>query len=87
MPNNTFTLEFSANDSLDSSGNGEGQTLLGDATITTDGNGDASFTATVPAGSGNIITATATNTNLLTSEFSAWIPVTADPRWHKSDTE
>jgi hypothetical protein len=48
------------------------------------------LTATVPAGSGNIITATATNVTDFTggtSEFSAWIPVTADPRWHKSDTE
>jgi parallel beta-helix repeat protein len=90
MPNTTFTLEFFANDSLDSSGNGEGQTWLGDATVTTDANGYADFTATVPAGSGNIITATATNPDIFgggTSEFSAWIPVTADPRWHKSDTE
>jgi parallel beta-helix repeat protein len=37
-PNITFTLEFFANDSLDSSGNGEGQTWLGDATVTTDAN-------------------------------------------------
>jgi hypothetical protein len=86
-PTTTFTLEFFANDSLDSSGNGEGQTWLADATVTTDANGYAAFTATVPAGSGNIITATATNAIGYTSEFSAWIPVTADPRWHKSDTE
>jgi parallel beta-helix repeat protein len=87
-PNTTFTLEFFANDSLDSSGNGEGQTWLGDATVTTDDTGQASFTVTVAAAlPDQIITATATDPLGNTSEFSAWIPVTADPRWHKSDTE
>jgi hypothetical protein len=59
----TFRIEFFANAGLDASGNAEGQTYLGFATVTTDNNGDATFTAAnlaaIPAGEG-YLTATAT---------------------------
>lgn len=60
----------------DPSGNGEGQTFLGEATVNTNASGDAAWSLTglaaVPAGT--VITATASTpvgSNLNTSEFSA----------------
>ena len=86
-PNTTFTLEFFANDSLDASGNGEGQISLGDATVTTDDAGQATFIVTVAAAlPDQFIIATATDSLGNTSEFSAWIPLTGDFPWHKRDT-
>jgi parallel beta-helix repeat protein len=85
--NTTFTLEFVANDAPNGSGYGEGQTWLGDATVTTDASGQVSFTVSVAAAlPGQIVTATATGP-YGTSEFSAWIPVIADIPWHKDETE
>ncbi|MGK7904369.1 MAG: S8 family serine peptidase [Hormoscilla sp.] len=70
--NTTFTLEFFANSTLDESGYGEGETFLGSQEVTTDSNGNASFTAnfstSVPVG--QFITATATDSDGNTSEFS-----------------
>src|SRR5262249_15157594 len=66
----------------DASGSGEGETLLGQATITTDGNGNATFSADVPQTlfAGQLVTATATAMNgttpLSTSEFSNTSTVT-----------
>src|SRR5207253_1683223 len=65
-------LEFFSNDQCDDDGYGEGQTLIGSTTVTTDGSGNASFAFT-PAGSvpvGKIVTATATDPSNNTSEFS-----------------
>jgi hypothetical protein len=45
----TFRIEFFTNPSPDPSGHGEGQTLLGSVTVTTDAGGNASFTASLPA--------------------------------------
>jgi titin len=78
-PNTTFTLQFFADPAPDASGKGEGRTLLGTLTVTTDGSGFASFTFTasqvVPPG--QVVTATATNANTQnTSEFSDPIAVT-----------
>ncbi len=71
-PGTTFTLEFFASPAVDPSGLGEGTTPLGLLTVTTDANGDASFTtqlaAVVPAGF--VVTATATDPANNTSEFS-----------------
>jgi uncharacterized repeat protein (TIGR01451 family) len=68
-----FRVEFFASPVCDSSGNGEGETFLGSATVSTGADGTASFTATLPTavGAGDAVTATATDPNGNTSEFSA----------------
>jgi Right handed beta helix region len=69
-----YRLEFFSNPSCDSSGNGEGEVFLGSTDVTTDGGGDATFTSVVlPGGSsaGEAVTATATDPDGNTSEFSA----------------
>ncbi len=70
--NLTYRVELFDNDTRNISGYGEGQTLLGFLDLTTDGNGSANFTFTngtaLPVG--HWITATATDTNGNTSEFS-----------------
>jgi CSLREA domain-containing protein len=80
-PNTTFRVELFANDACDPSGYGEGQFFLGAQDVTTDGSGDATFTAQVSSGFsiGQQITATATDPNNNTSEFSECFPVTLDP--------
>ncbi len=80
VPATTFAIEFFASPSCDSSGNGEGQTLLGEASVTTDSFGKASFLMSVPSGSSNqVVTATATDPAGNTSEFSACAGVTFAP--------
>ncbi len=74
VANTSFRIEFFANQSPNPSSYGEGQTFLGFATVTTDGSGNASFTATglaaLPAGQ-NYVSATATNTSTGdTSQFA-----------------
>ena len=71
--NETYRLEFFANDACDPSGHGEGQTFLGVTQVTTNVNGFASFNTTLNtiAGQGRIFTATATDADSNTSEFSA----------------
>ena len=68
----TFSLEFFANESCDGSGAGEGQTVLGSSSVTTDENtGVGIFTAhLLPQTEDQEITATATDPNGNTSEFS-----------------
>jgi hypothetical protein len=76
-PNTTFTLQFFSDPAADPSGLGEGQQLLGTSTVTTNGNGSVTFafvaSTSVPAG--QIITATATDPNNNTSEFSLPVQV------------
>ncbi|MFL6278125.1 MAG: BACON domain-containing protein [Blastocatellia bacterium] len=71
----TFTIQFFANDSCNSSSNGEGQIFLGSTSVMTNGSGNATINATLPtaATSGQSITATATDAQGNTSEFSACI--------------
>jgi Periplasmic copper-binding protein (NosD) len=73
--NKTYRLEFFSNPGCDGSGNGEGEVFLGSTDVTTDGNGDATFTSIVLAGApsvaGEAATATATDPDGNTSEFSA----------------
>src|SRR5439155_14384078 len=78
-PNTTYTLDFYANTAADPSGFGEGQRYLGAATVTTDAAGNVRFTVTVPGASaaGEVITATATDPDGNTSEFSGNRPPTA----------
>jgi len=83
IANTTFRIEFFSNNACDPSGNGEGKTFLGFTDVTTDASGDpggsvsfsAALTATVSPGS--FITATATDPNNNTSEFSLCLQVVA----------
>jgi uncharacterized repeat protein (TIGR01451 family) len=76
-PNTVFRLEFFSNTSCNPLGNGEGRTLIGAASVTTDGAGNVSFAVTfpVPVTPGQVITATATNPGNNTSEFSRCLMV------------
>lgn len=66
-PNSPFTVQLFAN-SRDVSN--PGQTYLGSRNVNTDANGDASFTASFPVASSNVIfDATATNASGETSEY------------------
>ncbi len=69
---NGFRLEFFANAAADPTGFGEGQTFLGFTTVNTDAAGNATFSVTLPVtvANGQFITATATDPNGNTSEFS-----------------
>ncbi|MBI2927940.1 MAG: right-handed parallel beta-helix repeat-containing protein [Verrucomicrobia bacterium] len=70
----TFRLEFFSNLTCDPAGNGEGAQFLGSAEVTTDGSGNASFDVTLPTRAlGRFVTATATDPNGSTSEFSACV--------------
>jgi hypothetical protein len=72
LANTTYTLDFFANESPDSSGYGEGQTYLGSTTATTDSSGNATFSVTfnLPFSPTQFITATATDPAGNTSEFA-----------------
>jgi hypothetical protein len=78
--NKQYRIEFFSNSACDPSGNGEGQTFLGTTNVTTDGAGNAAFTASLPVAVpvGQIVTATATDPANNTSEFSACTNVVLD---------
>jgi CSLREA domain-containing protein len=62
-PGMTVRVEVFASATCDVSGFGEGETLIGSASTTTDGSGNAGFSASVTSlAPGQIVTATATNT-------------------------
>jgi hypothetical protein len=70
-PNRTFIVDFYANTTADSSGYGEGGRWLGSVAVTTNSLGVAGFSTEVAnAVVDEFITATATNANFSTSEFS-----------------
>ena len=75
-PNTTFTIQFFASSPLDPTGVGEGAQFLGQATALTGADGLASYSANVPTllKSGQLVTATATDSAGNTSEFSS--PIT-----------
>jgi hypothetical protein len=77
VANTTFRLEFFDNTPCDPFGNGEGETFIGSADVMTDGNCNATIDATFPVAvaSGHVITATATDPNNNSSEFSACVTV------------
>ncbi|MBI3194239.1 MAG: T9SS type A sorting domain-containing protein, partial [Ignavibacteriae bacterium] len=70
--NATFVIEFFANDTLDTTGYGEGKYYIGSTSVTTNGTGNATFNVPFDIGNtgGNYITATATDSLGNTSEFS-----------------
>lgn len=72
QPNTNYTVDFYANLAPDNIGWGEGQFWLGSASVTTDTNGDASFSTPLPAPivRGRYFSATATDAAGNTSEFS-----------------
>ncbi len=67
----TYRIEFFANTTCDATGYGEGETFIGTTDVTTDADGNASFgPLTFPAAENTDITATATDPDGNTSEFS-----------------
>lgn len=76
-PNQAFLLQFFANPTCDSSGNGEGQLYLGQTNVMTGNDCNTSFVVNLPAQvpDGYVITATATDSANNTSEFSKCVSV------------
>ena len=70
--NATFQIDFYSSAALDPSGNGEGALFFNTTSVNTNGNGDATIDVTFPEvlAAGRVITATATDQNGNTSEFS-----------------
>ncbi|MBA2622612.1 MAG: hypothetical protein H0U88_03195, partial [Chthoniobacterales bacterium] len=65
-----YRIEFFANDAIDPSGFGEGQTFLGFVNVTTNASGNASFNASFPQiAAGKRVTSTATNANARPPSF------------------
>ena len=78
--NLTYNVDLYLTPVCDPSGNGEGLTFLGTTTVSTDDGGSGSFTANVPAlPAGQFVTATATNLDGGTSEFSACLSTVQPP--------
>jgi len=75
-PNTTFRLQLFDNAACDPTGFGEGQTLLGDRFVTTDATGTAAFSFGF-AGTAAHVTATATDPDENTSEFSNCVQATS----------
>jgi uncharacterized repeat protein (TIGR01451 family)/CSLREA domain-containing protein len=80
-----YTVEFFGTGACDTggfgAGFGEGETFLGSSTVTTDASGVATFafSSTTPSSVGDVITATATDPDGNTSEFSECRTVTGAP--------
>jgi hypothetical protein len=76
-PGATFTIDFYASPGCDASGNGEGANYLGSAPVTTAANGIAAFSASLPGTPAaiGVLTATATDANGSTSEFSTCLVI------------
>ncbi len=74
-----YRLEFFTNDACDDSGYGEGQIFIGATTITTDTNGEGVFRVELMSDIvvGQYVTATATDADNNTSEFSACVEAVA----------
>lgn len=66
VPGTTFTVQFFANPS----GTDEGKTFLGEKSVTTDANGDAAISFSTKRKASGAVTATATDPEGNTSEFS-----------------
>src|SRR5437867_2960649 len=77
VPSSSFRIEVFGNAACDPSGNGEGQTFLGAADLTTNNGGNGVFSVTAAFAPGDYITATATDESGNTSEFSGCLLATA----------
>ena len=77
LANTEFRLEFFASTTCDASGYGEGENVVGSTAMTTNAVGDVNFIANFSASvsSGQFVTATATDPEGNTSEFSACVEV------------
>jgi hypothetical protein len=74
VANTNYRIEFFANDAIDPTGYGEGQTYLGFVNTMTDGSCNATFSKSFPQiGTNQRVTATATDPSGNTSEFSGAI--------------
>jgi uncharacterized repeat protein (TIGR01451 family) len=73
LANTSYTLQFFASASADASGTVEGETYLGSFTVTTSAVGVTGYAVTLPGTlpAGQLVTATATDSDNNTSEFSA----------------
>ncbi|HET6974899.1 MAG TPA: SBBP repeat-containing protein [Pyrinomonadaceae bacterium] len=73
LPNTTFQVDLYSSAAVDPSGNGEGAQFMGSTAVNTDNNGNGTFNVTLPVAlaAGRVVTATATDPNGNTSEFSA----------------
>ena len=72
-PNTAFQIDFYSNAAVDPSGHGEGALFFGTTSVSTNASGSASIDVTLPIAlpSGRVLSATATDPNGNTSEFSA----------------
>jgi uncharacterized repeat protein (TIGR01451 family)/CSLREA domain-containing protein len=70
-PSTTFRVELFSNFGCDTSGFGEAETFLGSVDVTTDGGGNAHFSAPFAVPGGRVAAATATDADGNTSELSA----------------
>lgn len=86
MSSNSYSIDLYANETCDPSTNGEGKTFLGTSITQTGGNGIAAFRAYIGKGvpAGQYITATATDNQNNTSEFSQCKQVVSEPIVHRS---
>ena len=71
--NQLVTIDFYGSGQCSSSGHGEGELVLGSASVQTNSSGNGTFTATLatPLTTGSVVSATATDPYGNTSEFSA----------------
>ena len=79
--NQTYTLEFFGNTGVDATGFGEGRNFLGSVQVTTNASGNATFNQTFAVSlstTGSWVTATATDVNNNTSEYSLARNICAD---------
>ncbi len=81
VPNRSYQLQFFGNDAPDSTGFGEGKTLLGTLSLTTGSTGNATFDLpfSVELAAGQFVTATATDPGGNTSEFGQAVSVNVLP--------
>lgn len=79
MPGKTFTLQFFVNSECDPSGFGEGEDFIGSTEVMTDAGGSGNFSVSLPVNVavGQFITATATDSDGNTSEFSQCVQISA----------